>query len=252
MRKLLRRLSLIVIIAALSVSASAQEFVDHSRTSKLIEVQLHGFVGGSFLTDNYMSLFPVIRELDTTMGVSYGMGAGGTINFRDFFGVGTELNFIANYNRASIFTSNFNIQSSSNLFLRNTYYIINVPLFLTWRFNIANGVRWNIDLGAYYSYGVGGYQKQSLYRSLVNELGQLVYQQDKFKPHFFNSDGTFQNRFYRGDLGAHVATGLTFHRHFFLGARAQIGIKNIAYVENGISTPEVHTVSFLIQVGWKF
>lgn len=252
MRNNIIRPCLIVIMTLLSTSLFAQKFVDHSRPAHFLETQVHGFVGGSYLTDNYMSVFPVIRELDRTMGVSYGLGAAATFVFRDYFGLGTEINFIANHNRADIFTSNFTVQSASNLYLRNTYYNINVPIFLTWRFNIADGVRWNVDFGGYYAYGICGTQKQALYRSLVNELGQLVYQEEHFKPDFFNSDGTFQNRFRRGDLGVHVATGLTFHRHFFLGARAQFGLKNIAFVENGITTPEIHTVSFLIQTGWKF
>lgn len=241
-----------VFLTITSLPVFGQPFADHSRPAQFLELQLHGLVGGSYLTNNYRSIFPVIRELDTTMGVSYGLGAGAVIPFRDFFGVGTELNLVVNHNRADIFTSNFTVQSASNLYLRNCYYGLNVPLYLTWRFNIGEGVRWNVDFGAYYSYGLGGSQEQALYRSLVNDLGQLVYQEEHYKPDFYNSDATFQNSYHRADLGLHFATGLTFHRHFFLAARAQIGVKNIAFVDNAITTPRVHTVSFLIQTGWKF
>lgn len=252
MRKNILHSFLTLILALVGLAASSQPFADHSRPARFLELQLHGLVGGSYLTNNYRGIFPAIRELDTTMGISYGLGAGAVLPFRDYFGIGTEINFVMNHNRADIFTSNFTIQSASNLYLRNSYYGINVPVYLTWRFNIGEGVRWNVDFGGYYSYGLGGSQKQALYRSLVNDLGQLVYQEEHFKPDFYNSDATFQNSFHRADLGLHLATGLTFHRHFFLAARAQFGLKNIAFIENGISIPSVHTVSFLIQTGWKF
>lgn len=249
--KALRSIATFLVAAAAVVSASAQQFVDKGAPASLLETDVHFLIGGSAQTQNYMSSFAPIREINTTMGAAWGVGATGEINLRNFLAIGTQLNVFQGNNRLDIAVSNDNATNMSNVFLRNRYYYFNVPVYMSFRFNVTRGLRWNVDGGLYYQYGFAGSQKQSVYSSMVNELGQLVNRVVVTKPSFFDDNGTFINQFRRSDIGLHIATSLLFVRKFSFGVVGTFGFKNISYT-SGIVNPNIHNITLMASLGYHF
>lgn len=254
--KYLSTINIRLLMAAALLSAadvaSAQKFVDHGPAGSLIETSVYFQAGSSLITENYMGCYPEIRELNTSPGTSLGVGLTGVLGLRDWLGVGTEIGLTTVSYRTDMAVSNDESTSESLIFLRNNACYLTVPVFMQFRFNIAGGVRWTVDSGLYYNYGVGGKQKQSIYHTQINSLGQLIPTRIVTEPRYFNSSGTFIHANYRGDIGLHLASGLTFRHRLSLGVRFQLGFKDIAYIPGGSisSSPNVHNVSYHFRLGY--
>ena len=248
MRKFLFSI-LIVIMGTVTGRADGFFAVDRSRPADFIDFEVHALVGGSYLTENYMSCYPEISDLNTSIGPAFGIGAGVRFNIRNYIGLGTELNFTRNAYKMDMAV--VGQHSVSNVFQRNTYYKLDFPVYVSFLFDLSGTVKWNVDGGLYYSYGVGGTQKSNIYDTRSNELGQLMMSVTPLKADFYNDHRAFINSYDRGDIGLHLATGLTFARHLRVGVRAHIGFSNLAN-STGIIKPSSHTLDFLGSVGWEF
>lgn len=244
-------LTLLFIATAVSLQASTP-FISHERPSRFIDVELHALVGGSTVTQNYTSCFPQISEMDLTLGTAVGAGARACILFSDFIGLGCEANILINNYKMSMAVANDDAMSMTTGFIHNHYYTACFPVFITLNFNLGPVVKWNIDGGMYYTYGLSGRSKTTLYSASINELGQLITSSTNEKVSYYNSPETFITSSYRGDLGLHLSTGLTFASHYTLGIQTQIGFKNVAHAYNAIVTPNVHNVNFLCSLGYRF
>lgn len=231
--------------------AKADGFISFAPASQFVELDLHILAGGTGITQNYQKSFPQIRELDASMGAGYGVGAGAVFGFSSFLGLGTQLNLTTCHNKLNIAVSNDDVTSVSNIFISNRYLYANIPVYLSFRFNLLGSLRWNVDAGFYYSYGLTGKQKQTIYNSTVNDLGQLVPRVVETKPDYFHSEATFINAFYRSDIGLHLGTGLQFGRHITLGCQFQVGFKNVAYT-SGLINPNIHNLNIMAMLAYKF
>lgn len=232
-------------------AAAQKDFFDRGKAPKFVEAELHLLLGGTAQTENYMSCFPEIREINSTMNFAWGAGAVAELGLRDYLAIGTQLNVIMGNTRVDMAVSNDEATSVSGIYLNNRFYYINIPLYISFRFNVARNLRWNVDGGLYYSYGFAGKQKQTVYTSMVNELGNLVSRVTTTRPSFYNDRGTFINSFYRGDIGLHIATGLNFAKHYHVGVQGSIGLKNISHT-TGIRNPNIHNISIFFTLGYRF
>lgn len=231
--------------------AKADGFISFAPAKQFVELDVHILAGGTGITQNYQKSFPQIRELNSSMGAAYGVGAGAVFGFSSFLGLGTQLNLTTCHNKLDMAVSNDDATSVSNIFISNRYLYANIPVYLSFRFNLLGALRWNVDAGFYYAYGLTGKQKQTIYNSTVNDLGQLVPRVVETKPDYFHSEATFINAFYRSDIGLHLATGLQFGSHITLGCQFQIGFKNVAYT-SGLVNPNIHNTNIMASLGYKF
>lgn len=238
----------------LTSAVSKKKFVDHGPAPRFIEPQIHIWYGGSLVTENYMSCFNEISQMNSNPGSNIGVGGVAVFGISDFVGLGTELNISLSKYRTDFAVSNNTVTSVSNIFLRNRAWYINIPVYVQFRFNIDSKVRWNLDAGMYYSYGFSGSQSQSIYSAQINDLSQLVSVKINSKPNYFNNSDTFINSYRRGDIGLHLATALTFSGKFSVGARMNLGFKNISYIMNNawIVNPNIHNFNFAVVVGRTF
>ena len=248
---ILKGMAAAALLALAHAGANAQ-MVDHSPAKELVEIDVHVLGGGSGITQNYRGAFGEITELNSSIGASGGAGAGAVFGLRQWFGFGTELNVVFNNNKLNMAVTNDDVTSVSNIFIKNHYIYLDIPVYVSFRFNVLHGLRWNIDAGMYYRFGIAGHQDQTIYNSTVNGLGQLVPQVVTARPGYFHNTATFINSYNRGDIGLHLATGLRFGRHFTIGVRAQFGLKNVAKVYSGVTCPRIHNFSLLASVGYKF
>lgn len=80
----------------MTARADGNVTVDKSRPADFIDFDVHALVGGSYITENYVSCYPEISDLNAGMGPAFGVGAGVRFNIRGYLGLGTELNFTRN------------------------------------------------------------------------------------------------------------------------------------------------------------
>lgn len=239
-RKLL--LALPVILATLS--ASAQQL-------PLFNLYAQAMMGGSYLTENYRKCFSEISDLNSVMGPAGGVGIGARFNIRRFLGLGTEINLTRNSEKMDMAVVGGDGRSVSNVFQRNTYWRIDIPVYMSYIARLGEKVEWNADLGLYYAYGTGGSQKNNIYHTRANELGQLMMSMTSYDTGFYGDHLAFINYYRRGDIGLHIATGLTFFRRLRIGLRSHIGFSNAARCE-GIVRPTSHTMDIMAMAGWMF
>lgn len=237
--------------AAFFLRAGAHGFISYAPAKKFIDVEVHASAGMSSVTQNYGDCFPQIQNLNVNSGFSGSLGAQCVFGLSDFLGLGTGLDFSINNYNMDLSVVSADKLSMSALFIDNRYYYATFPVFARFSFNVAHSVRWVVDGGLYYAYGVGGTQKQRIYRAEINGMDELVPQIQYIKTPYFHSRNTFVNSFNRGDIGLHLATGLHFGKHLSVGAKFQIGFKNAAR-KNGIVNPSIHNYTFHGLVGYRF
>lgn len=252
--KYLKRLALSLGTAALlAPAAEARDFFDTGAADRFLTIDVHGLIGGSTLTQNYATKFPEFSRFDMDFGVSGGVGAGVTFGLRDWLGLTTELNCLVNSSSANAIMEGYNRSGTSVMHLSNTYLTFQVPVLVSVRFNVSENVRWNVSGGLYYSLGVTGTQRQDLYSSYLNELGQLVNIHATLKPDYYKDSGAFINSSYRADWGAVIGSSVDVGKHFTIGVRSSIGFTNVADIsEDGTVTPNVHNLAIHALLGWRF
>lgn len=248
-----------MLLAVIPLCMSADEapdgsiipFLNSARASRIINIDVHAGAGNSFVTQNYESTIENISDMNLGSGWSFMGGLKCELAVRDYLWIGTECNLLINNYTADFIVHPENSAGVSNIFVKNHYYYLNFPVFASFKLNIASTVRWNVDAGVYYSYGLAGDQRQTIYNAVVNDIGQLISSSYTLKTDYFNDDRSFINSAHRSDIGLHLATGLTFSRHISVGMRAQIGFKNIANTV-GIHRPNLHNISFMGTLGYNF
>ncbi len=226
-------------------------FLNNTPASRVINIGVHAGIGNSFVTQNYESAIENITEMNLGSGWAFMGGFDCELAVIDYLWIGTECNLLINNYAADFIVHPEASAGVANIFIKNHYYYVNIPVYASFKLNIANTVRWNVDAGIYYNYGIAGKQHQTIYNAVVNDLGQLISSSYTLKTDYFNDDRSFINSAHRGDIGLHLATGLTFSRHISVGARVRVGFKNIANTV-GINHPNLHTVSFLGTIGYNF
>ena len=232
-------------------TAHSSDFVDFSPAKDLLEFDAHAIVGTSGVLQNYESKFPQIQDLSINMGTSLGLGCRAVFGFREFLGLGTAFNLtVNNYNIDMAILGSDN-RSMNSVFVDNQFFSINIPIFLSFRFNVDSSVRWSVDAGMYYGYGFAGTQKQRIYRAEVNAMDELVPQLVNVKTDYYHSGETFINGYNRGDIGLHLATQMNFGAHLLVGIQYQLGFKNSSRAIGEIN-PSIHNQYLHAKVGYRF
>lgn len=250
---IIRTLSALVLSAAASLPLAARDFFDTGAADRFLELDVHLQAGTSAITQNYKSKFPLLTQFDMNPGASFGAGVGATFGLRDYLGLSTELNFMCNSSSGSGAIAGDGATPASSVFIKNRYYGVDVPVYVSVRFNLSENVRWNVEGGAYYSLGFCGSQKQQIYTSYINDVEQLINLSTKVNTDYYRGNEGFGSTSYRADWGLIVGTSVDVNRHVTVGVRAHLGLKNVAYVpENAIVRPNVHNMAFHGTIGWLF
>ncbi len=230
---------------------SQQKFIDYGPASSLLEIEVHAMAGGSTVGQNYNKIYPRIQAHNVNMGNSWGVGAKAVFGLRNYLGLGTAANVMwNNYNIDMAVVGDDNM-SMSAVFIENRNFTFNVPVFMSLRFNVAHSVRWNLDLGAFYSFGFAGRQKQKIYRAEINAVDELVPEMQTVSTDYYHSPRSLFNVFNRSDIGIHFATSINFGPHLSVGFQTQCGMKNAAR-SGGVDNPSVHNYTLHGVIGYRF
>lgn len=252
---MLKRILLITAIIVFTIvdalGQNEKNFIDYGPAPKLVSTEVHLMGGGSTVTQNYKKIYPSIQNQNINMGNSWGIGAKAVFGIRDWLGLGTCFNVMLNHYNIDIAVVGADQSSMSAAFINNHNFTIDIPVYISFRFNVAHSVRWNVDGGVFYSYGFAGKQKQRIYRAEINEVDELVPEIQKVSTDYYKSSRTLFNVFKRGDLGLHIATSLDFGPHLTVGLQFQYGFKNSAG-DNGSNHPSVHNLNMHGLLGYRF
>lgn len=240
-----------IMLSVTSMTLRADGLVDFAPASKFIEVDVHALGGIGSVTNNYKKHFPQIQNLNVNMGESLGLGFRAVFGLKEFLGFGTALDLTMNKYNIDMAVVGTDKLSMSSMFIDNRTYYVNIPVFVSFRFKVDKSVRWAVDAGMYYAYGLGGTQKQRIYRADINAMDEIVPQVVDLKTNYFHSTSTFINGYNRGDLGLHLATYINFGPHLVVGARYQFGLKNTSRAL-GVVNPMIRNHYFQGSVGYRF
>jgi len=234
-----------------SIQAHSSDFFDTSAPKNIIEGEVFTAIGASWFTQNYKDNIPNLQALNMTPGTMIGLGARVQIAIHDFFAIGTTASFNICNNSMTAIGISHQPDNTAGFNIKNHYYYFNVPIYASFRFNIAKNVRWNIDTGFYYGYGVGGTSKSNIYITYQNELGQFITEQFYDKDSYFSEDAPLIHGTHRSDYGLHLATGFKFFDHYCINFVSQYGLKNVAEEKNTTDI-SVHNINLNVTLGYEF
>ena len=239
-----------MLLAPLAIKAESPAFIDYGKPASFIDIDAHLMFGGSYVTNNYSSCYKEISDINSTMGFAYGVGVGVKFNFSNFIGLGTQFNYVHNKNKMDMAVTQEGAPNVSNVFIRNSYRYVDIPVYMSFTFNLSPRVKWNADGGLYMAFGTGGKQKATIYNAKVNDLGQLMTTTQKFKANYFDDDKAFINSYEKFDMGLHLGTGLTFYDKISVNVNTRIGFRNVAK-SSGIVKPSAHNFNVYCSVGYR-
>ena len=155
---------LAIAVAMMAMTAAAQTpkdvpFFDSGRPDHFIEIDIHAGDGVSTVRQNYGSAIPSVSDFVLTPANRVVMGARAILPIRNYFAVGTAIDFTINNYYWSMTLLERSQGTLSTLYSRNHYNTIDVPLYLQWSFNLGDKVKWRTKTGMYISFGVGGHTK---------------------------------------------------------------------------------------------
>lgn len=227
--------------------------MDTSRPDRFINIGVHVGDGLSTVRQNYATQIGSVASFTLTPGNVFDLGATAILNVRDFFGIGTGLDFtVSNYDyNLTMIDAGEQNGTLNTLYSDNRFYSLDIPLYLRFAFNLGTRVRWTWELGSYINLGLGGHTDVSTYRSSTNALGQSQVTNSKFHNKYFNDDNGIINRIATTDTGLHLATGLVYKRHFTLNAVLHVGFRDLAR-NFGVYKTELYNLNLIFKAGYLF
>ena len=119
---------------------------------------------------------------------------------------------------------------------------IQIPILASYRHNISNDLKWNIDFGPYLSYGIGSGKVK--YKETYD--GETETESEDA---FGDGDDNFGiNRF---DAGLCFGTGVTFNKAY-IGIQYELGLSDITNKDAWDKDFSAKTRNFSINIGYNF
>lgn len=246
----LTTISIIFLMSLLMPVMASGQMVNHGKPDTFLETDVHLLFGGSYVTDNYRDCYREISDINNSMGSAWGVGFGVKFNFTSFVGLGTEINYLRNSGKMDMAVIAEGKSYVSNVFVKNRYRSFNIPIYMSFGFDLARNVKWNVDGGMYLDFGSSGSQRTTIYNAVINDLGQLATSINRQKTDYYNNDKAFLNSYRSFDTGLHIATGLTFMKKVTVAVRGQFGFRNVAN-SDGIVKPNSHNIKLFATIGYK-
>lgn len=250
MKKTLTTLLTLIFITSFTAKAVSPTFIDYGKPKSFIAIDAHILFGGSYVTNNYTDCYSEITDINSTMGFAYGVGATVKFNFSNFIGLGTQFNYLLNKNKMDMAVTRDGAPNVSNVFIRNSYRYIDIPVYMSFTFNLASRIQWLAEGGIYFAYGTGGKQTSTIYNAKVNDLGQLISNTQTHKAGYFDDSKAFINSYDKSDFGLHIGTGLSFYDKISINVFTHIGLSNAAK-STGIVKPSAHNFNVFCSVGYR-
>lgn len=242
-------------MSAIALTASAESgvpFFDTSRPDKTITFGLRAGMNSSGVATNYMTLQPELIQNNFYWHSGVQTGVVADVNMRKFLALEVGFFYERHGYDAAMMAATAEEDYMGSQFTRVRYSIFNVPIMLSWRFNILAQAYWSVDVGAYLSYGIGGNKTADSYIAFGEDEGQLVFDHNIDKQKYFNADPKDFLAVNRFDTGIRLGTGLTFFNHYTIGVYYQRSVKNNAKNYEGGADYRLRNCSWSVNLGYNF
>lgn len=210
MKKLNKILTGVAILAT-SQTLSAQEFFDTSSPEQLIT---YGVRIGLNTSNQTSPKGDKTLNLDS-WGTGFTAGAVVDLNFRDFFAIQPGIFFESRSHNYSYVIEDSNTPAALDIneygHTRSTW--IKVPLLASIRMNPSSSLRWSIDLGPVFGFGMGGRDKGTF---ATAETGPLRYK-----------NGYFDDVRKKWSFGLKFGTTMRYKGHYLVGIHYESGTSSV-------------------------
>lgn len=130
---------------------------------------------------------------------------------------------------------------------------LELPILASYRFDIADNIKWHINAGPYFALGVGGKVKVTE----IDEGDKTEYKYDAFGVADEDSDEE-KGGLKRFDAGLSFGTGISLNK-IYIGIKYDLGLVNIAdkkvwggYGDDGNKNLKIKNRNFAVSVGYTF
>lgn len=243
---------MVYITAAVAPALAGKPFFSTSRSTEIVEADVHILAGATYVTQNYASEIAGVDKADSHPGLGLGFGSKVSFPFRDYLALSTGLDLLWGHNTCDMTVIGDGTGNVNHVYLSNRYLYTRVPVLLSLRFNMADNARWVIDMGFYGSIGVAGKQKADIYTTGVNQLGQLVTTHYKNSWNYFRSDTGFIHGVHSFDFGLQLGSSICFRDHYVAGVTFTYGLKDAACAFGPLRGVSMHNIDWLCHIGYKF
>lgn len=236
----MRKVILSLACAACAISASAQRASSSSffSTEKVDNPLTIGIRAGgnlSTFTGDYFS------DVDLKSRFGFNVGVNFDYSIMKCFGVQTGVYFTTKGAKEE-WENYYSDYTSTRTVEYNPMYI-QIPVLASFRYNLNDNWRWELNAGPYFAFGVGGkYEKE---RTFTDNRDNSIIEQTSEEVDFFN-DNT--NSF---DMGIAFGTGLTYKK-FYFGVQYEIGMSDLNNDKEDGDYASIKNSNFTFSVGYNF
>lgn len=184
---------------------SAKKFFDTSEPEDLFNIGVRtGFnMATASLSSNNM------RHTQTSWGTGFDAGAVVNINFRDYLTIQPGFFYQSR-------SQNYGFIKSDDIKMGHALnYSFYVPVLASVRFNVTDNLRWSVDFGPYFAFGVGKSDKG--WQTTL----------DGVSPY---DDGYYKAR-HRNGWGFKMGSGMNVLQHYYVGIHYMAGASNVWKVD---------------------
>ena len=218
MKKLITTLAAVCV----AVSAWAVDFVDTSHPSDIVKVGLRfGLTSSSASTD---------QDYDILWKRGFSTGAVVDLNVRNFFSIRPGLFFenrSYDYRQVQYSDAESSVAARIGHTRRNA---LNVPVLASFHFNISKAVKWNVEVGPYFTFGVGNGKDKVTYvvsqGTVPSWASSTNYSHLEGKRNYYGSESNQMKKF---DAGLQFGTGVEVLGHYVFNISYQRGLANVAH-----------------------
>ncbi|MEF9923832.1 MAG: porin family protein [Muribaculaceae bacterium] len=245
-----------LIASLITIAGTAQlnaiNFLDTSTPDSRISLGIRIGVNSSNQGLNLTKIYPDVKKGYTEWKAGFDVGAVVDLNINNFFTIQPGFFFQNRSYDYTIITSNFNAGMLANKFGHTRNYSFQIPMLLSFRFNLSNDFRWHLDFGPYIAFGLGGYNKIDSYATKVTENANVIVNKQYEHDYYTDSDGTMigMSKF---DWGFKMGTAFSFRNHYYLGIHYNAGCKNVANPHaNFLEKASAKNKSWSVSLGYDF
>lgn len=245
-------ISLLTLVASATVSAHEHAFFDTSRPQKVLTFGLRAGMNSSGMQTNYLKLQPELIHGNFYWRSGMQIGGVADLHIRNYFAIEVGLYWENKGYDCSMMAATAEDDYMSSMYGHMRHNDLSVPVMLSFRLNVLPQAMYHIDIGGYWTYGIGGKKNLKSYFAYGAQDGQLVFDQMETEANYYGSNPKDFLSVDRTDLGLRVGTGLTFFNRYFVGVYYQHSLKNIAQNFDGGPNYRFQNNSWSVNIGYNF
>ncbi|MDD2961010.1 MAG: porin family protein [Muribaculaceae bacterium] len=231
---------------------TASEFMDSSPASKPIGLGIRLGITSSSVGMNTKDIYPDLKKGITEWGAGFEVGAVVNLNIKNFFTLQPGFFFQNKSYNSTLINMNSANQKLENALGHSRFYYFQIPVLCSFRFNITNELKWNVDFGPYFAFGIGGDTKYESFSTEINNGNAIIESRD-YKYDYFGDSNSYNVRMKSFDWGFKIGTGLTFLQHYSLSVYYNIGCKNVANNHQSfLKDPSAKNKQWSFTLGYDF